>query len=83
MADLKRSIKTLKDKVNRAIRRIRPYLQRDGGDIKLVAITDGGVVRVRLMGACKGCPMASATLKNIVETELKKDIPEIKKVISV
>jgi Fe-S cluster biogenesis protein NfuA len=76
-------MKTLKEKVNSAIRRIRPYLQRDGGDIKLVAITDGGVVRVRLTGACKGCPMASSTLKNIVEMELKKDIPEIKKVISV
>lgn len=73
----------LKDKVEKEIRRIRPYLQRDGGDIQLVGVTEDGVVRVRLTGACKGCPMAAVTLKNHVEAAIKREIPEIKKVVSV
>jgi Fe-S cluster biogenesis protein NfuA len=73
----------LKGKVEKEIRKIRPYLQRDGGDIQLVGVSDEGVVRVRLTGACKGCPMAAVTLKNRIEAVIKKEIPEVKKVISV
>lgn len=73
----------LKEKVEKEIRKIRPYLQQDGGDIKLVAVTDDGIVRVKLTGACKGCPMAAMTLKNRIEATLKSHIPEIKKVVPV
>lgn len=73
----------LKEKVERAIRKIRPYLQSDGGDIQLVSVSEDGIVKIRLTGACKGCPMAAMTLKNSVEANIKKDVPEVKKVFSV
>jgi Fe-S cluster biogenesis protein NfuA len=73
----------LKEKVEKVIRKIRPYLQRDGGDIQLVSVSNDGVVRVRLTGACRGCPMAAMTLKNSVEANLKREIPEIRKVLAV
>ncbi|MCK4583823.1 NifU family protein [candidate division WOR-3 bacterium] len=73
----------LKEKVERAIRKIRPYLQSDGGDIQLVSVSEDGIVKVRLTGACKGCPMAAMTLKNSIEANIKKDVPEVKKVFSV
>ncbi|TES93252.1 MAG: NifU family protein [Candidatus Cloacimonadota bacterium] len=73
----------LKEKVEKVIRKIRPYIQRDGGDIQLVSVSEDGIVKVRLMGACRGCPMAAITLKNSVEANIKKEIPEIKKVLSV
>ena len=76
-------LQMLKEKVEKVIGKIRPYLQRDGGDIQLVSVSDDGVVRVRLTGACKGCPMAAMTLKNSVEANLKREIPEIRKVVSV
>ena len=56
-------------------------MQKDGGDIELVAI-ENGVVKVRLKGACAGCPMSQMTLKNAVEQKLKKEVPGIKTVIS-
>jgi len=67
----------LKEKVAEAIEVIRPMLQADGGDIELVEVLDDGVVRVRLQGACSGCPMAQLTLKRGVEARLKEDIPEV------
>lgn len=73
----------LKEKVERVIRNIRPYLQSDGGDIQLVSVSEDGIVKVRLTGACKGCPMAAITLKNRVEASIKKEVPDIKKVLSV
>jgi Fe-S cluster biogenesis protein NfuA len=73
----------MKEKVENIIRNIRPYLQSDGGDIQLVSVSDDGVVRVRLTGACKGCPMAAVTLKNRVEAVIKREIPEIRRVIAV
>ena len=66
----------MREKVEKAIEKIRPLLQRDGGDIELVDIADG-VVKVRLKGACGCCPMSQVTLKEGVEKALKKDIPEI------
>jgi len=69
----------LKNKVIKAIEELRPYLQADGGDIELADVDeDKGVVRVRLKGACVGCPMAQSTLQLGVEKFLKKKIPEIK-----
>jgi Fe-S cluster biogenesis protein NfuA len=67
----------MKEKVQESLDRIRPALQADGGDVELVEITEEGVVKVRLTGACHGCPMAKITLKNGVERAIKEDVPEI------
>jgi Fe-S cluster biogenesis protein NfuA len=72
-----------KEKVQKIVDKIRPNLQADGGDIELVEVTKDGVVKIRLLGACRGCPMSQMTLKMGVEKFLKKEIPEIKEVISV
>lgn len=64
-------------KIQEAIDQIRPNLQADGGDIELVEFTDTGVVKVRLQGACRGCPGAAMTLKMGVEKFLKSRIPEV------
>ena len=66
----------MKEKVEEAINKIRPMLQRDGGDVELIEIEDG-VVKVRLQGACAGCPMSQMTLKNGIERILKQEIPEV------
>ena len=67
------------ERVQEAIDKIRPALQRDGGDVELVGVEDG-VVKVRLQGACKGCPMSQMTLKNGIEKYLQKEIPEVVRV---
>ncbi len=72
----------MKEAVEKALEKIRPLLQRDGGDIQLVEITDG-VVKVRLTGACKGCPMSQMTLKQGVERMLLKEVPGLKEVQAV
>jgi Fe-S cluster biogenesis protein NfuA len=74
---------TLKDRVTEILDRIRPYLQRDGGDLEFVELTDDNVVRVRLQGACKGCPMSQITLSRGVEAALKEEIPEVASVEAV
>jgi Fe-S cluster biogenesis protein NfuA len=73
----------IKAKVEALINQIRPNLQADGGDIELVEVTDDGVVRVSLHGACHGCPGAAMTLKMGVERLIKKELPEIKSVENV
>ncbi|GBE03905.1 fe/S biogenesis protein NfuA [bacterium BMS3Abin09] len=70
----------LKEKVEAVLDKVRPMLQRDGGDVELVEVRDDGVVKVRLTGACSGCPMSTMTLKNAIEETIKKEIPEIKSV---
>lgn len=72
----------MREKVEKALEAIRPALRADGGDVELVDVTDG-VVKVRLTGACGGCPMATMTLKNGIERTLKAQIPEIKGVQAV
>jgi Fe-S cluster biogenesis protein NfuA len=72
----------MKERVEQVLEKIRPLLQRDGGDIQLVDVTDG-VVKVKLQGACGSCPMSTMTLKMGVEKQLKQEIPEVKEVISV
>jgi len=69
----------MEDRVKAAIEKIRPLLQRDGGDIELVAI-EGATVKVRLRGACSGCPMSQMTLKSVVEQTIRKEVPEVAKV---
>jgi len=70
----------MKEKVEAALKKIRPMLQADGGDIELVDVSKDGVVKVKLTGACGCCPMSQMTLKNAVEERLKKEIPGIKEV---
>ncbi len=72
----------MKEKVEKAIEKIRPFLQQDGGDIEFIDVVDG-VVKVKLKGACGCCPMSQMTLKNGVERALKEEIPEIVRVDSV
>ena len=71
------------ENVKLALDGIRPYLQADGGDISIVEITDDMVVKVRLQGACEGCPMSIQTLKGGVEIVIKSNVPAIKDVIAV
>ena len=71
-----------KQKVQDALNKIRPQLQADGGDVELVEITDDGQVKVRLTGACGGCPMSQMTLKMGIEKYLKQQIPEVSSVVS-
>ena len=66
-----------REKVEQVLNKTRPMLQRDGGDVELVDVTDDGRVFVRLKGACGGCPMATMTLKSFIEREIKKDVPEV------
>jgi Fe-S cluster biogenesis protein NfuA len=73
----------MKEDVANAIEEIRPRLQADGGDIQLVEVQEDGTVKVRLTGACDGCPMAVMTLKQGVETFLKEKIPQVKEVVGV
>lgn len=70
----------VKDRVQAALDKIRPALQADGGDVELVEVTDDGVVKVALQGACRGCPMSQLTLANGVERVLREEIPEIQRV---
>lgn len=72
----------MKPEIERVLGKIRPALQADGGDVELVDV-DGGVVKVRLTGACGGCPMATVTLKNGIEALLKEEIPSVQRVESV
>ena len=70
----------MQEKVEKALLKVRSFLQADGGDVELVEVTQEGVVRVRLTGACGGCPMASMTLKTGIEKILKEEVPEVKRV---
>ncbi len=73
----------MREQVETALDDVRPALQRDGGDVELVEVTDEGVVKVRLTGACHGCPMAAMTLQMGIERYLKQRVPEVKTVEAV
>jgi len=73
----------VKERVETALGKIKPSLQADGGDVELVEVTDDGVIKVRLKGACGGCPMSQVTLKMGIERFIKKEVPEVKEVIAV
>jgi Fe-S cluster biogenesis protein NfuA len=73
----------LREKIERNLERIRTALQADGGDVELIDVTADGVVKVRLIGACAGCPMSTMTLAFGIERELKKNVPEVKRVEAV
>ena len=74
---------TFEEKVKNTIESIRPNLQSHGGDIELLAIDEDNTVRVRLQGACSGCPGAAMTMKMGIERLLKEQIPQVKQVIAV
>ena len=72
----------MREKIEAALDNIRPALQRDGGDVELVDVTEG-TVKVKLTGACAGCPMSTMTLKMGIERVLKEQVPEVKEVVAV
>jgi len=73
----------MREKIEKALESIRPNLMADGGDVELVDVDEEGVVKVRLKGACGGCPMSQMTLKAGIERTLKEQVPEVKSVESV
>lgn len=74
----------MREKIEKALQKIRPSLQFDGGDVELVDINEkDGIVKVRLSGACGGCPMSQMTLTYGIEQAVKEEVPEVKKVIAV
>jgi Fe-S cluster biogenesis protein NfuA len=73
----------MRERVEAVMNEIRPMLQADGGDVELVEVTEEGVVKVRLTGACGGCPMSQITLSGGIERRLKEAIPEVLRVESV
>ncbi|MEJ2662469.1 MAG: NifU family protein [Spirochaetia bacterium] len=73
----------LKAQVEKALNDVRPSLQADGGDVELVDVNEQGIVKVKLTGACHGCPMSQMTLSNGIERYLKKQIPDVTKVEAV
>jgi len=79
---IRRRVK-MKERVEAALNKIRPSLQADGGNVELVEVTSDGVVKVRLTGACGGCPMSQMTLKTGIERLLKEEVPEVVEVIAV
>ena len=72
----------MKEKVEAVLVQVRPALQADGGDVELVDANDG-VVKLKLKGACAGCPMATMTLRQGIERILREKVPEVKEVIAV
>jgi Fe-S cluster biogenesis protein NfuA len=73
----------MREKVQAVLDQIRAGLQMDGGDVELVAVEDDGTVKVRLVGACAGCPMSQMTLQMGIENTLKEQIPEVSRVVAV
>jgi len=73
---------TLKERVEEVLKQVRPTLQADGGDVELIGVTEDGVVKVQLTGACGSCPFSTMTLKHGIEMRLKDAIPEVKEVVS-
>jgi Fe-S cluster biogenesis protein NfuA len=73
----------MRERVEQALNKVRPALQADGGDVELLDVSEDGVVKVRLKGACGGCPMSQLTLKMGIERILKKEVPEVKSVEAV
>jgi Fe-S cluster biogenesis protein NfuA len=70
----------IKERVQEVLDKLRPYIQRDGGDVELVDVTEDGVVQVRLLGACGSCPSSTITLKAGIERALFEEVPEVREV---
>ena len=72
----------MEERVREALEKVRPFLQADGGDVELVSVEEDGTVRVKLTGACGGCPMAQMTLQAGVERIVKEQVPEVTQVVA-
>lgn len=73
----------MREKVEQALALIRPALKADGGDVELIEVTEEGVAKVKLVGACGGCPMSQLTLQMGIERVLKREVPELKSVVAI
>jgi Fe-S cluster biogenesis protein NfuA len=73
----------MKDRIEKALDKVRPMLQADGGNVELVEVTSDGVVKLKLQGSCGCCPMSQMTLKNGIERIIKQEVPEVKEVIAI
>jgi len=73
----------MKEKVEKALEKIKPMLAADGGSVELVEVTDDGVVKLKLTGSCGCCPMSQMTLKMGIERILKQEVPQVKEVIAI
>jgi Fe-S cluster biogenesis protein NfuA len=73
----------MEEEIKKALEEIRPHLQADGGDVEFVEVTDDGVVKVKLLGACAGCPMRQMTLTHGITQFIKKKVPDVKEVQAV
>lgn len=73
----------MKERVQAALDKVRPALKADGGDVQLIEVTDDGVVKLKLTGACGCCPMSQMTLKMGIEKAIKQEVPEVKEVVAV
>ena len=73
----------MRNEVEKSLDKVRPILQRDGGDVELVEVTEDGVVKVKMQGACGGCPGALMTIKMVIEQTLVHDVPGVKEVVGV
>ena len=78
-----KGVTTMEEKIKNGIEQIRPFLQRDGGDIEFVEYTDDNIVKVRLLGHCQGCPHRQATINGMVAQVLKESYPEVAGVVAV
>ncbi len=73
----------MKAQVQRALNNIRPFLQADNGDVELVEVSEDGIVKVRLLGACTDCPLSSMTLRAGIERAIMKEVPAVRRIESV
>lgn len=73
----------MREKVEKALEKIRPMLAADGGNVELVEVSDSGVVKLKLTGTCGCCPMSQMTLKNGIEKLIRQEVPEIKEVVAI
>lgn len=73
----------MKNEIQKALNNIRPYLQADNGDVELVEVTEDGIVKVRLLGACEICPLSIMTLRAGIEREIMRKVPSVKRIEAV
>ena len=73
----------MKDRVEKALAKVRPMLEADGGNVELVEVTADGVVKLKLKGSCGCCPMSQMTLKMGIERIIKQEVPEVKEVVAI
>ncbi|MEO8232594.1 MAG: NifU family protein [Ignavibacteriota bacterium] len=73
----------MKDEIQKALNNIRPYLQADNGDVELVEVTDDGIVKVRLLGSCKDCPLSVMTLRAGIERAIMREVPSVRRIEAV